>query len=72
MSDLIIIALIGAGASLITTIITVVVSLQLGKYHRQNNSRLDELIASVKSEATLRGNKEGREELKDEQKEEKP
>lgn len=71
MSDLIIIAIIGATASVITTGITVVVSTRLEKYHKQNNSRLDELIAAVKSEALQRGNKEGRQELKDEQKDEK-
>lgn len=68
MSDIVIVGIIAAVASLVGIVFTGWVNIRLGKIHKQMNSRMDELIATTKREATLVGNKEGRKELKDEQK----
>lgn len=67
MSDAVI-SLIGAIVGLVGIVFTGIVNIRLSRMHKQMNSRMDQLIETTKREATLVGNKEGRKELKDEQK----
>lgn len=68
MSDAVIISIIGAIGTLAGLALTGYVNIRLGKIHKQINSRMDQLLESSRKEANAVGNKEGRSELKQEQK----
>lgn len=68
MSDAVAISIVTGVVSLIGIILTGWINIRLSNLHKQINSRMDELLESSKREANAIGNKAGRKELKEEQK----